>query len=213
MKYLHNPESLQKDSEDTFFYLTSKADMYKMPKQIPSRLFGKYNNDSYENSETLSDSQIEELSLEKQLELEIADSLQEFSVKSLAAEENEFRTLTKEFQIFESTGKRTPNLQQLLDVLCTPTSTQNERNFSTATKSLWIGILKSTVLSTMDGINLYCTLRVTKAVDSYFRMPKEYSAILWTQNLFVVIGVFHIPCVPYEIFIRFTKWQERFLSP
>ncbi|XP_076662553.1 uncharacterized protein LOC143365858 isoform X1 [Halictus rubicundus] len=135
MKYLHNPESLQKDSEDTFFYLTSKADMYKMAKQILSRLFGKYDNDSYENSEKLSDSQNEELSLEKQLELEIADSLREFSVKSLAAEENKFRTPTKEFQIFESTGKRTPNLQQLLDVLYTikPTSTQNERNFSTAT--------------------------------------------------------------------------------
>ncbi|XP_076662554.1 uncharacterized protein LOC143365858 isoform X2 [Halictus rubicundus] len=115
MKYLHNPESLQKDSEDTFFYLTSKADMYKMAKQILSRLFGKYDNDSYENSEKLSDSQNEELSLEKQLELEIADSLREFSVKSLAAEENKFRTPTKEFQIFESTGKRTPNLQQLLD--------------------------------------------------------------------------------------------------
>lgn len=72
-----------------------------MAKQILSRPFGKYNNDSYENSEKLSDSQNEELSLKKkQLELEIAESLQEFSVKSLASEENKFWILTKEFQIF-----------------------------------------------------------------------------------------------------------------
>jgi len=59
------------------------------------------------------------------------ESLKELQIPDAAS----FKTLIQEFKLYEANGKRTSNLQQLLDAVLTikPSSTQNERNFSIAT--------------------------------------------------------------------------------
>lgn len=132
MKFLYNPESFQKDVNHNFFHSTSKNDIHKTAKQFLNRLFKHSNNesDSSSDGEKTLDCENEKLPLQKQLDLTIEATMEKFT----KSKENKFQSIIREFNIFECTGKRTSNLQQLLDILYTvkPTSTQNERNFSTA---------------------------------------------------------------------------------
>jgi hypothetical protein len=64
---------------------------------------------------------------------------------SKTAKEFEFESLYKEFNLFETSGVRTPNLDMLLSALRTiqPTSTDSEKLFSVA------GYFKTKIRSTM----------------------------------------------------------------
>lgn len=98
-----------------------------MAKQILNKIFEDCILTVYHSlhDEVLEKLQNKEWSLRHQLELSIEMRILEFSAKP---EDDKFRTLTKDFRIFKSKGKRTPNLQQLLDALyiIKPTLRMNE---------------------------------------------------------------------------------------
>lgn len=138
IKLLQNPNYMSHKENDSFFDMAPRQEIYKLAKSISSRIFETKNGDNdntektgeTENIEECPDRE-EEVSLQQQINFAITKSLREYESPNA----DKFQSLTNEFKIFEANGKRTSNLQNLLDALLTikPTSTQNERNFSIAT--------------------------------------------------------------------------------
>lgn len=136
IKYLQNPESISKSKNNDFCSYSSKSELCEIGKQIFERLFDvPINcNEPHPSVEPLesteSTKEIDSLSLVQQLEQEVSFSL----VKSKIKKPLSYGVIENEFKMYESTGERTDNLQCLFDALLSikPTSTQNERNFSTA---------------------------------------------------------------------------------
>jgi hypothetical protein len=88
------------------------------------------------NSSIDTDTEIEEFSTQHE-EVDMAKQLENIlqsAKKSPQQSRNDFQCISKEFDLFKLTGKKTKSLQQLNDVLCTikPTSTDAERSFSVA---------------------------------------------------------------------------------
>ena len=132
LKFLQDLNQVN-DTEDDFFRSPSKPELIKLAKSYMRRLFsvGNKSDDSHSESECelVVPNGTNRTSLEQQLE----DSIQVSLKKSQPVGSN-FKTLTKEFNLFEVTGKLTPNLDRLKDALMSikPSTTQNERNFSTS---------------------------------------------------------------------------------
>lgn len=154
LKFLQDPSSLE-NVEDEFFSMTSKNEITKSAKNLMVRLFPVSPDEApgnrnliveipTENSEIM---EIEDCKLESndmnQQDMEntsediLKKQLENFireSNKSSQISDGGFKTLSREITIFSINGQLTPNLALLQAALQTikPTSTQNERNFSTA---------------------------------------------------------------------------------
>lgn len=143
LKFLQDPNNLQ-ERDDEFFNSTSKSNIIKVAKTYMHRLFVDSNQLDLEHNDNSdfefdsdpdvpvaveSNSATTTTPLRQKLEESIQASLKESQPVA-----NNFYTLTKEFNLFEVTGKLTTNLENLKLALTTirPTSTQNERNFSTS---------------------------------------------------------------------------------
>jgi len=134
IRLLQNPGCMSITENDSFFDMASKKEIYKLAKTISCRIFVANNSNYAEETgeiNSLEEYSTKELSLQQQLNFSIMESLKEIESPNA----DKFQTLVKELKIFEANGIRSSNLQNLLDALLTikPTSTQNERNFSTAT--------------------------------------------------------------------------------
>ena len=114
--------------------MSSKSDTLNRVKIILKRLFKGFETDN-EISEVedddivvmINNDETESDCLNKKIESSIKRTLQPHKMLH-----DDYRSLLKEFNIYELTGKLTANLERLKDALNTivPTSTQIERNFS-----------------------------------------------------------------------------------
>lgn len=131
---MQNPDC---DEKESFFKLTSRNEIYKMANELLSRMFSNSArvDINVENVDIQNENRREHLSLQEELNLSILESVADIKPSNNDVTRCKRMTMKQEFNMFQATGERTPNLQLLRDALSTikPTSTQNERNFSIAT--------------------------------------------------------------------------------
>ena len=152
--------------------MSTRSEIYKLAKNISYRISPPKNSDDQRaTTSTASQSEIivieesvaadEEATLQQQINLSIMESLKEFQDKNV----DQLGTLVKELKIFETNGKKTQNLQHILDAVLTikPTLTQNERNFSVATDF----VTKKRTKMADETLNALCFLK------NYFKKIKH----------------------------------------
>jgi hypothetical protein len=140
IKYLNNSSLLYSKQNDNFFEMSSKSEMIKLSKELLHRLFPVNiiedtvvleNEDSVLISDTENNIEAEIPANVLKRKLESAINM---STKKQNTGDTEYKTILKEFNLYEASGKLTKNLKMLLDaLLCIkPTSVESERVFSTA---------------------------------------------------------------------------------
>ena len=151
LKFLHNPGALSEHQEDEFFKMPSKTALVNTAKALMVRLF---NTSAEEDEESESDQDgEEESSLESRLEQAITSQL----TQGTQTRDDAYKSLLKEFNLYEATGKRTPNLDLLYNALIRipPTSIESERAFSAL--GLFVTKLRSRLSS--SSINMLSFLK------------------------------------------------------
>ncbi|KAF6321781.1 S1 RNA binding domain 1 [Rhinolophus ferrumequinum] len=135
-KYLSNVSCLCEREEDEFFALSSKNEIARLAKSLMGRLF-KGTFTAEVPREEIKDVHTEssDIKSESDLKCELTKAISISTSKSSPMHADKiFASLRKEMSLYEATHSLTPNLKMLLDALITirPTSTDNERNFSTS---------------------------------------------------------------------------------
>lgn len=136
-KYLNSPSCMTEEEQEDFLGMPSKATLVKLAKKLLERLFAT-GEEEVEEEEMEGDEEEEladQMSLAEELETALHKSSNE---KPSCSETGQFKTLSKEMTIFESSGKRTENLELLFQALepIPPTSVEAERAFSVAGRFL-----------------------------------------------------------------------------
>ena len=166
LKYLSDPESLNEEEEHDTLLVTSKEDAQKAGLALLKSLTLHQESERKEVQDSLEEDEKEGEgddggNLSAQLERAIASSGQGKAVKK----DTEFKTLSKEFALFEATGQLTPNLEMLKRALLTikPTSVESERAFSCVGQF----VSKGRASLGDDTINSLCVLK------TFFRAEKK----------------------------------------
>lgn len=122
IKYLHNSD----DYNSKFFFYTPKSSLFIIAEEIFKRLFGDELNSGNDSSSCEEDFPV---SFQDQLEKAICSTRDKVTKKRKPD-----NVLKKELNVYEATGNRTTNLENLYNALITirPTSTESERVFSVA---------------------------------------------------------------------------------
>jgi hypothetical protein len=141
LRFLADPNSLTNQSVDPFFAMSSKSEIIKTAKTFMRRFFGQQQPNDISNEAMGQDatvsvndaSQNVTVSRKRKLELKIQQSIGR-NLKKPRVGDDDFDSISKEVNIYAVTGKITENLKNLKEALSTirPTSTDNERNFSTS---------------------------------------------------------------------------------
>jgi len=147
LEILQDPSSLE-NVENEFFRMTSKNEITKSAKNLMIRLFpapphkSRENENLAEHVEKMESEDSEfapndpnqqhiHITNEDILKRQLENFIRE-SNKSSQISYTDFKTLSREINIFSVTGKLTPNLSLLQAALLTIKPTQKERNFSIA---------------------------------------------------------------------------------
>ena len=152
LKLLHNPDALSEHQEDEFFKMPSKTALVNTAKSLMVRLFNSSAEEEEEQDGEEHDGE-EESSLESRLEQAITFQL----TPGTQTRDDAYKSLMKEFNLYEATGKRTPNLDLLYNALLRipPTSIESERAFSAL--GLFVTKLRSRLSS--SSINMLSFLK------------------------------------------------------
>lgn len=133
VKYLHNPIAYNNENE-RIFQRCNKTTLIKYTEELYNRLYPNSNSSSTEVSDIANQDNEEDLKLDDELfELQLKKAIQTAETSDKTSHTHITRNLIKkEFQLFESTGQRTPTLEKMYKAVMTvkPTSTENERVFS-----------------------------------------------------------------------------------
>lgn len=127
IKYLKNPDIFS--SNDHFFPHATKKSTLLYAENLHNRLFRQNNNETDSSDDNINHIE-EELVIEQSFEDKLRDAIQHADKVGPIKKDQNF--LKKEFNLYEASGKKTENLQNLLNALMTirPTSVECERVFS-----------------------------------------------------------------------------------
>lgn len=132
IKYLHNPTIFQNYNENST-RICNKTALIRFTEELYNRLFPSSSN-SDENDTLIQTSENEQLEQATSFEQKLKQAIEMAATDTTSNIETVLTKslIRKEFQLYESTGKRTPNLENLYKAVMSvkPTSTENERVFS-----------------------------------------------------------------------------------
>lgn len=137
-KYLHDPVNSSSDKSE-FFHTCSKTELIKEAENYLVRLFSTSIQEdqavsSSDDDDVFATNNVDEEDMAKQLEKYVQQCSKPKADIAQHAANQMFSSLRNELKLYEKTGEKTQNVERLIGAFNTvkPTSTQNERNFSTA---------------------------------------------------------------------------------
>ena len=139
LKYLHNPEHFKKPEHglDEMFAMPSRYKLEKLAADLITRHYGVEETNTVTESEEVEieiAAEARELSFAEKLQQKL-NKLSEEGPSTPSGKKNSLQTaLKKEFDLFQTTGERSKNLELLYKILqnIAPTSVGSERAFSNA---------------------------------------------------------------------------------